>query len=208
MRKLQITDCRLPPAELRKHPIPLLCSLGVLGGVSLLTLGGWTSPAFAQSYVLKSVALDQGGERLSAAGYNADMSLAQDFASGWITNTGYRAIIGFWHGPYGSAGIEAGKTWRPDEPLEFRFSRCAPNPFARRTHFSYSLPVAAEVRINVYDHLGQRVGALLNGRQAAGSYDLTWSIDAASRRALPSGVYFLRLEAAGCGVVDKLIVSQ
>ncbi|PIU46056.1 MAG: hypothetical protein COS95_00575, partial [Ignavibacteriales bacterium CG07_land_8_20_14_0_80_59_12] len=65
-----------------------------------------------------------------------------------------------------------------------------PNPFNPATTITYALPVDAKVRLTVYDNLGRIVRILVDGSAAAGTY--TVSFDA---QALPSGVYFYRLES-------------
>ncbi|HTX18267.1 MAG TPA: VWA domain-containing protein, partial [Bacteroidota bacterium] len=67
--------------------------------------------------------------------------------------------------------------------------RCYPNPFNPTTVLSAQWPEAGEVRLQVYDLLGQEVATLANGRYPAGRH--TFTFDA---RGLGSGTYFVRLE--------------
>lgn len=72
-----------------------------------------------------------------------------------------------------------------------------PNPFNPGTVISYSLLVAGEVKLIVYDLLGKEISTLVNQKQDAGNYSVEFN---ASN--LPSGVYFYRLEA------DKIIETK
>ena len=63
-----------------------------------------------------------------------------------------------------------------------------PNPFNSETVLSYTLPTAADIRLEVFTLSGQRVAVLHEGFQAAGYHTL--SLDAAG---LASGVYLYRL---------------
>lgn len=65
-----------------------------------------------------------------------------------------------------------------------------PNPFNAETLIKYDIPKASHVRLRVLNILGQEVSALVNAQQAAGRYSIHWSATD-----LPSGVYFLWLEA-------------
>ncbi len=76
-------------------------------------------------------------------------------------------------------------------PKTFELSQNYPNPFNPTTVIAYQLPVASEVKLEVYDVLGRKVMTLVNGRQDAGSYNLT--LNASN---LASGVYFYRLQAS------------
>jgi hypothetical protein len=77
---------------------------------SILVLVG---VAVCQEYVLGAVVLDCGGSLISSSGYSAGISLSQPFASGWLASADFRAIVGFWHGPYAPIGI-AEEATKPD----------------------------------------------------------------------------------------------
>ncbi len=76
-------------------------------------------------------------------------------------------------------------------PKTFALEQNYPNPFNPTTVIAYQLPVASEVKLEVYDVLGRKVMSLVNGRQDAGAYSYT--LNAAN---LSSGVYFYRLQAS------------
>ena len=70
-----------------------------------------------------------------------------------------------------------------------------PNPFNATTRISFGLPAASDVRLDLYNITGQRVGTLLDGNLDAGWYNINWSGLGADGNALSSGVYFYRLHA-------------
>ena len=65
-----------------------------------------------------------------------------------------------------------------------------PNPFNPVTVISYRLPGGTTVRLDVYDTIGRRVVTLVDGKQTAGSHDVTFD-----GTGLASGVYIYHLEA-------------
>jgi hypothetical protein len=75
-------------------------------------------------------------------------------------------------------------------PKEFDLRQNYPNPFNPFTLIKYDLPVGCQVRLDVYNVVGQRVATLVDGQQKAGYKTARW--DAGS---LSSGIYLYRLQA-------------
>jgi type IX secretion system substrate protein len=76
-------------------------------------------------------------------------------------------------------------------PNGFELHQNSPNPFNSSTTIRYSVPLGGEVKLAVYNTVGQQVATLIEGFRAAGTYDV--SLDAAD---LSSGTYFYRIESA------------
>jgi flagellar hook assembly protein FlgD len=66
-----------------------------------------------------------------------------------------------------------------------------PNPFNPATTISYYIPEAANVKMEIYNLLGQKIATLTDGLATTGHYKINW--DAQN---LPGGVYFCKLYAA------------
>ncbi len=75
-------------------------------------------------------------------------------------------------------------------PAKYSLSRNYPNPFNPSTKIKYSLPSASDVKLEVYNLVGQKVKTLLNGTKSAGFYE--FDINASN---LASGVYLITLKA-------------
>ncbi len=88
-------------------------------------------------------------------------------------------------------------------PAEFELLQNYPNPFNPTTVISYQLSAASDVTLKVFDILGREVATLVNGKQNAGYYDVTF--DASN---LPSGVYFYRLRAGSYDKIMKLMLLK
>lgn len=102
-----------------------------------------------------------------------------------------------------SAGIEEA----PGQEVFF-ISQGYPNPFLDRTKIEYTLPKISDVNIAVYNILGAKVSTLLNKRQNPGRYTMTWDGRDDSGDKLPSGFYFLRLEAGEYKGTRKLLLIK
>ncbi len=88
-------------------------------------------------------------------------------------------------------------------PKSFALNQNYPNPFNPSTVISYDLPVKGDVTLKIYDVLGREVATLVNEKQNAGSYKVTFN---ASK--LSSGVYFYQLQAGSFSSVKKLILMK
>jgi hypothetical protein len=88
-------------------------------------------------------------------------------------------------------------------PAAFELTQNYPNPFNPSTTIEYALPEAGQVRLEVFNAIGERVATLVDGLQDAGSYRSTF--DASS---LPSGVYLYRLTAGADVSVKRMILMK
>jgi hypothetical protein len=103
------------------------------------------------------------------------------------------------------AGVEAGKPVAAVLPLTFALGPARPNPFTGQVAISYSLPVAAQVNLRVFNLAGQVVQTLVDGREQPGFKNVSWNGKDGSGRALASGVYFYRLEAGAYSATRKAV---
>ncbi|MBL7976697.1 MAG: T9SS type A sorting domain-containing protein [Bacteroidetes Order II. Incertae sedis bacterium] len=98
------------------------------------------------------------------------------------------------------AGIRISTVWsdlvatasdREELPEGYALSGAYPNPFNPSTTFELTLPVTQQVRVAVYNMLGQEVRLLHNGTLSVGT--TPFKLNAAG---LPSGLYFYRVQGA------------
>ncbi|MBK8981760.1 MAG: T9SS type A sorting domain-containing protein [Ignavibacteria bacterium] len=74
-------------------------------------------------------------------------------------------------------------------PEKFALNQNYPNPFNPDTKISFDLARSSNVKLTVFNSVGQKVMNIFEGNRSAGSYIATF--DGSS---LSSGVYFYRLE--------------
>lgn len=87
-------------------------------------------------------------------------------------------------------------------PLSLTLS---PNPARGSAEVSFTLPVAAHARLDVYDVTGRRVASLHDGVTAAGAHRVRWTGVAGSGERAAPGAYLVRL-TAGEATVQRVWV--
>jgi len=93
-------------------------------------------------------------------------------------------------------------------PTEFALSQNFPNPFNPSTNIQYQLPRPAQVRLVIYNALGQFVKQLVHREQSAGFHTVVWDGRDHHGHAVPSGVYHYRLEADGVVMTKKMVLAK
>jgi len=83
-----------------------------------------------------------------------------------------------------------------------------PNPFNPTTAISFSLPSAGEVRLEVFNVMGQKVATLTDGTLEAGSHTVTWDSRDHTGHNVSSGVYFYRLTTDNFVDTKKMLLLK
>ena len=83
-----------------------------------------------------------------------------------------------------------------------------PNPFNLETRIEYTLPEAKQVRMVVYNAMGQQVRVLVDGEQRAGVGSVIWNGRDDANRELGSGVYFVRMAVDQQIFVQKTVLQK
>ena len=93
-------------------------------------------------------------------------------------------------------------------PMNFTLEQNYPNPFNPTTTIEYSIAKAQNVRLVIYNALGQKVRTLVNGVQSAGTHRFIWNGKNERGLNVPSGLYFYRLEGDHQVVTKKMILIR
>jgi hypothetical protein len=88
-------------------------------------------------------------------------------------------------------------------PTVFALNQNYPNPFNPSTKISFDLPKASNVKLSIFNVLGQEVTVLVNEKMEAGSHQIEWD---ASARA--SGLYFYRISADNFTETKKMMMLK
>lgn len=95
------------------------------------------------------------------------------------------------------------KDTKPEIISMFKLDQNFPNPFNPSTKISYYLPESANIKLAVFNLLGQEIVVLHNGYHNAGSYSRYF--DGAN---LSSGIYIYKLETTNQTLVRKMTLLK
>jgi hypothetical protein len=135
-------------------------------------------------------------------GITGTASTANNFIS-INTNTGVGTIIGstglldlkaIAYSPSSLVGIDNEELSIPNN---FALEQNYPNPFNPSTQIKFALPVNADVKITIYNLLGEVVKQLTAIDMNAGSHSVQWNADDDIGNKVSSGIYFYKLKANG-----------
>jgi hypothetical protein len=93
-------------------------------------------------------------------------------------------------------------------PAEFELSQNYPNPFNPQTEIAYALPQNSDVRLSIYDILGQEIKVLVQGQENAGAKTVIWDGTNATGDKVSSGTYFYRLQAGDFNQTKKMSLMK
>ena len=88
-------------------------------------------------------------------------------------------------------------------PIKFELSQNYPNPFNPSTTIRFTLPQAGNVKLTVYNLLGEEVAQLVNEFKEAGVHTINFNASG-----LNSGVYIYKLEANGLVQTRKMTLLK
>jgi hypothetical protein len=91
----------------------------------------------------------------------------------------------------------------PDRPARFALGQNYPNPFNPTTEIAFSLPVASQVKLTIFDLSGRTVATLVNQELPTGHHVATFN-----GADLASGIYIYRIETEGLTATKKMILLK
>jgi hypothetical protein len=171
----------------------------------------WLSNPFDYSYfwvvdiatgtVTDQVNMALGGSSETSAGWYSAMDIEVDEAGNVYVCHYYAWAMEKWVGsPSTGVDLTDGTSQLPTQAV---LVQNYPNPFNASTEIHYQIPEDAHVRLEVYNVTGQLVERLANGHRTAGEHFVEWN-----PADLPSGIYFVRLQAAGQMALSKMALVR
>jgi len=113
-----------------------------------------------------------------------------------IGSVGMKHILGLAYIDHIISGVNDDQDAEP-LPLEYALKQNYPNPFNPSTTINFSLPAESDVKLVIYNMLGQEVSTLVNEQVSAGNHSVIWNTRNSGGAQLTSGIYFYKLTASG-----------
>lgn len=88
-------------------------------------------------------------------------------------------------------------------PTDYKVYPAYPNPFNPATTIRYYLPKNSQVKLDIFDLMGQKISTLVNTVQTQGIHEARFNASA-----LSSGVYFYKFESNNKVLTGKLILMK
>lgn len=88
-------------------------------------------------------------------------------------------------------------------PAKFELAQNFPNPFNPNTSISFTIPQSGNVKLSVYNLLGQEITTLVNEYKEAGTHNIEFNAIN-----LNSGVYLYKLESNGLTLTKKMTLLK
>lgn len=165
--------------------------------------------------------------RKSAGVVDVDIEASMDDGATWATVASHQANTGLWEwqpsaatsrarvrvvsrDSTGASGGSTSGTFAIGDllaplPDAVTFAMPAPNPSATGVVFSFELPVASPVRIEVRDAAGRRVSMVADGVYRPGANSVSWDGRDARGEPVRPGLYFVRCEAGGRSLTRRVV---
>ena len=88
-------------------------------------------------------------------------------------------------------------------PADYFISQNYPNPFNPTTQIRFGLPKSSEVKIEVFDIVGQRVMVLVHAQKTAGYHEIKFD-----GNQLAGGLYIYKFQAEGLVKIGKMLLVK
>jgi hypothetical protein len=81
-------------------------------------------------------------------------------------------------------------------PAGYELNQNYPNPFNPETIINFAIPATSLVSLKVHNLLGKEIKEIISDTRSSGKYEITWNGTDNFGNQVPSGVYFITMEAS------------
>lgn len=93
----------------------------------------------------------------------------------------------------------------PNDPIiaDFQVKQNYPNPFNPSTKIEFVLSKAGDVRVEIYNLVGQKIATLMDEKLTAGEHSIVWDA-----KNVASGVYFYKVQLNNVSKTRKMVLMK
>lgn len=182
-------------------------------------VGSYDTPGFAMcvevSGTMVYLGAGSGGLQIIDVSSPSNPALAgyyssSDYMNGITVNNGYIFTTGYVNSfqiyqYYGPNGVESESQNNSNISSPKISLKCLPNPFYNQLQAAFNLENEAEVKLEMFNMIGQKISANNYGKMSAGRHQIDYRIDNISDTKMPNGVYLVRLTADAITAMTKVI---
>lgn len=162
-------------------------------------------PCLASAQTVQTKSLVSSGGVHSSAGSISMSSNLGDILAGYSL-AGSQEI---WHGFYAPPIFQTTDVdGAPSVTFVTFLGRISPNPARTTAIVAFGNAIRQPLTIGVYDVSGRQVRTLYSGSPHAGVFQIPWNLRSDNGTPLPTGMYFLRLQAGQYRQVGRVIVVR
>nr|NIM98287.1 T9SS type A sorting domain-containing protein [candidate division Zixibacteria bacterium] len=158
--------------------------------------------------LLKAGVLDLKGENWIPAGTRVDVLALQTKGADLGSLRIKEAVLADRRGYVMPVKIVTEEEAEESRPESFSLSQNYPNPFNPQTQIKYALPEDCDVKLTIYNLLGQKVRVLVDEHQSAGYKRVHWDGKDERGHDLASGIYFCKIRAGEFTDAKKMILIK
>jgi hypothetical protein len=93
-------------------------------------------------------------------------------------------------------------------PGSSKLNQNYPNPFNPSSVIRYQLSLSSNVKLSIYNMLGQKIKTLVNSFQNAGEHSVVWDAKNEKNNPVSSGIYFFPLVTNGMSLQKKMVLVR
>jgi len=165
---------------------------------------GWTATCQIEDYPLHNPSYHTAGDTIGT-GPNPGMNDSLWFVEAVKSGVAAFALL---CRPFRSNGVEAGSALPGVQPRELALLPMQPNPTTGSVAIRFLLPRPGKFSVEVYDLAGRLVKQVKAGEQMPGEHRVTWGGKDSHGAEVPSGVYFVKLQARDGVRTGRLVLVR
>jgi hypothetical protein len=169
--------------------------------VFLFLFQDMTFPQSSQNFKLKNYVIDMSGQSTSSLNFKLVATIGQPSAIGSSDGKYFRLSAGFLAQERGTINVV--KTDEVNIPFTFYLNQNYPNPFNPTTTIDFGIAKSCQVKMRIWNVLGQLVAEPIDKHYEAGCYRIIFDA-----KNLVSGVYFYRITTDDFVEIKKMVLTR